>query len=75
MTDEPVFCMNVQHRRKPYAPGTGSYAFFTVCGEEIKEKTNPYIYMSFIYLAVTLSKIALVFFFNSEKRFRSFNAI
>lgn len=56
MTDEPVFCMNVQHRRKPYAPGTGSYAFFTVCREEIKEKkqkTNPYIYMSFIYLAVS----------------------
>lgn len=41
MTDEPVFCMNVQHRRKPYAPGTGSYAFFTVCREEIKEKNKP----------------------------------
>lgn len=53
MTDEPVFCMNVQHRRKPYAPGTGSYAFFTVCREEIREKTNPYIYMSFVYLAVS----------------------
>lgn len=53
MTDEPVFCMNVQHRRKPYAPGTGSYAFFTVRCEEINEKPNPYIYTSFIYLAVS----------------------
>lgn len=53
MTDEPVFCMNVQCRRKPYAPGTGSYAFFTVCSEEMKEKPNPYVYTSLIYLAVS----------------------
>lgn len=53
MTDGPVFCMNVQHRRKPYAPGTGSYAFFTVRREEMKKKPNPYIYISFIYLTVS----------------------
>lgn len=38
MTDEPVFCVNVQRRRKPYAPGTGSYAFFTVGSKKMKKK-------------------------------------
>lgn len=28
MTDEPVFCMNVQRSRKPYATGTVSRAYF-----------------------------------------------
>ena len=49
MTDEPVFCMNVQHRRKPYAPGTGSCAFFTLRSEEMKKKPNPHIYIFHLF--------------------------
>lgn len=49
MTDEPVFCVNVQHRRKPYAPGTGSYAFFTVGSEEMEKENKP-LYLHIFHL-------------------------